>query len=103
METTKRYCVYIFWDYTLEEPLDVCEIFPSSVEYEQYDGNNFISGTGRDGFEFNIYNTLEEAVVQSHFNPEHIQYSDLTELELLEIDNVLQRYKWDNTKGLVKK
>lgn len=101
----KRYCVQIEWDYSLpiENIYEECYIFPSESSYEEIDGSNMISGPGRSGYEFNIYNSLEEAIVNAHFNPDYISFQNMTEIELSEKDNILSKYRWDQNRGLIKK
>lgn len=98
-----RYCVSIAWDYTCEESFEECSIFKAEPEYEDYDGSNMVSGGGRDGYSFDIYNSLEEAIINAHFNPEYIKFVDLSIEELNEKNKILSKYVWDKVKGLVKK
>lgn len=78
-----------------------CYIFPSSPDYEEMDGANMLGRN--DGFEFNIYNSLEEAIVNAHFNPKHILFEGMEEAENKEIERVLNIYTWNQVSGLIKK
>lgn len=84
-----KYCVYTFWDYP---DMDKCEIYHSTQDLEEYDGFNIASS--HDGVTFNIYNSLEEAIINSDYNPECIKFTDLSEEEIKEKDNILSKYVW---------
>ena len=101
----KRYCVYIEWNYrgNEEDRFERCFIYPSNPDYEEMNGANMVGGSGYDGYEFNIYDSLEEAIVNAKFNPKYISYSSMKDKELREKDIILDKYEWNQTKGLVKK
>lgn len=101
----KRYCVHIEWNYTGEEEyrFERCFIFPSSTGYESMDGANMVGCKGMEGYSFDIYNSLEEAIVNAHFNPKHILFEGMEEAENKEIERVLNIYTWNQFRGLIKK
>ncbi len=53
----RKFGVLCEWNYrgSPEEQFEHCCISPSSKEAEEYDGDNCISGTGYDGYRFDIY------------------------------------------------
>ena len=99
---SKNYLVTIFWDYTSEEPYENCTItYPSQSDFD-YDGYNVISGPGRNGITIDIYKSLEEAILKSHFNPEYINYM-LDRDDTILKNEILKNYTWDENFGLIKK
>ena len=96
----RRFVASIRWDYACENPYEECYIYPATEEDEVYDGWNFVTGGARDGASIDIYPNLEEAIIKSHFNPHHIDFSGLTEEEIKYKDNFLESIIWDPKVGI---
>lgn len=90
-----RYCVYNEWSYPQNK--DKCIIYLAKKEDECYDGQNMYSRLG--GFDFSIYDSLEEAILNSHYNPKYIEFKDLSDKELTEKDKILEKYIWTCENG----
>ncbi len=93
-----RYCVYIDWYYEDSR----CIISHSTPEKENLDGDNLVGHGGNSGYSFDIYDTLEEAIIQSQYNPQMIDFSDLSNDELLEKEDILSKYIWNSETGYQK-
>lgn len=94
------HCVY---EGPVEERYEKCMIRPADLEDEKHDGVNFVSGAGRETFDFYIANDLEEAILSTHFNPEAIEFEDLSDDETVRKDEIIAKYGWDPVKGVYKK
>ena len=57
---------------------------------------------GDEGFDMFISNSLEDAIVNAHFNPEFIQFELTNDDDMKLKDEILSKYIWDKEKGLVK-
>ena len=101
----RKFAVCIEWNYrgSPEERLEKCTIYPATQEDEERDGDNCITGKGVDGYRFDIYSSLEDAILNAGFNPFHIQYEGLTEEETNDKDKMLSSYTWSYEHGLQKK
>lgn len=95
-----KYVVFEEWSY-VEPFYERCIIRKATKDDEEWDGWNFVSGAGRDGAKFDIYNSLEEAIVKSGYNPEHITFDQ--SLNKNKITKILNKYNWNQEIGLVKK
>lgn len=95
-----KYGVYVEWSY-LEPQYENCSIGIVSKEQEQYDGENMIGHAGMEGYHFDIYSSLEKAIVNSGFNPEHIEFDE--NINRKNIDKVLNKYVWTYETGYKKK
>lgn len=99
----KRYYVCNTWGCSLDGPYERCSIGYATEEDEENDGMGYVGRGGGEGLEFFIVDSLEEALVSSNFNPYFIRLYELDEEDLTLKDKILQKYKWDSYKGLVKK
>lgn len=96
-----KYAVYVEWNYapTKEDSFERCCIYHPNDEALQYDGDNMIGHHGNEGFNFDVYDTLEDAMINSGFNPIHIDFQDI---DAKEITDVLSHYMWLEDVGYVK-
>lgn len=96
-----KYAVYIEWGYRPDtsEPFERCCIYHPDDDALSYDGYNMVGEHGNAGFDFNIYDTLEDAMVNSGFNPNHIDFQDIDKKD---ITDVLSHYMWLANEGYVK-
>ena len=87
----RKFAVCIEWNYrgSPEERFEKCTIYPATQEDEERDGDNCITGKGVDGYRFDIYSSLEDAI--------------LTEEETNDKDKMLSSYTWSYEHGLQKK
>lgn len=81
------------WNYHCDEPFDNTSVFHPVDEDVEKDGDNMITGEGRDGFSFDIYSSLEEAIFKSGYLPEYFYKIDISELTPEEQENALSFYK----------
>lgn len=89
-----KYYVYSTWNYhNLQEPKEYCRIGYPEEDSLEYDGYNLYGS--KDGFTFDIYDTLEEAIIKSEFNPTHIVY-ELDEEDKLRIFKILEKLGYKN-------
>ena len=95
-----KFLVYQEWAYDVQEPYEKCFISRAGEDDEQYNGCNIISGANRNGMSFDIYDSLEEAIVKSGFNPKHIDFEDIDQNL---IDGILSKYIWNQKTGLILK
>ena len=98
----KRYFVGTRWGCSMDGPYESCSISYATKEDEEVDGWNFVCRGGNEGEDYFIANLLEEALVNSHFNPYFIKFYELDEEDLALKDEILKAYKWDKVKGLIK-
>lgn len=100
-----KYVVYGEWHYAGDESegFENCIIHPATKESEEYNGMNVIGRGGDEGFTFDIYETLEDAIKNSGFNPESIKFENLSIQDLEMKDLILNKYNWNNETGLIKK
>jgi len=96
----RTYVVCQEWDYY--DKHEKCVITYTSADIEDYDGYNMIGHKGFEGCSIDIYPTLEEAIIKSHFNPQAIDFQ-LDEKDLIEAKDIISRYDWSYEKGLIKK
>ncbi len=99
----KRYFVNVMWGCSLDGPYEKCDIGYANQEDEEHDGFNFVGKGGNEGQDFFIVDSLEDAIVNSHFNPYSIKFNELNEEDIILKDEILQKYEWDTYYGLVKK
>lgn len=99
----KRYLICTTWGCSMDGPYENCNIGYVTKENEKCVDFGFVGRGGGEGLDCFITNSLEEAIVSSHFNPYFIKFYELDEEDLALKDKILQRYKWDDYKGLVKK
>lgn len=78
-------------------------IRPAGLEDEENDGVNYVRGAGRETFDFYIANDLEEAILSTHFNPEAIEFENLSKDEAARKDEIIAKYGWDPVNGVYKK
>lgn len=93
-------CVY---EGPVEERYEKCIIRPADSEDERSDDVNFVSGAGRETFDFYVVNDLEEAILSTHFNPEAIEFKNLSKDEIAQKDEIIAKYGWDPAKGVYTK
>lgn len=92
------HCVY---DGPIEERYEKCVIRPTNPEDEVNDGINYVRGAGRETFDFYIVNDLEEAILSTHFNPEVIEFENLSDDEMAQKDKIIAKYDWDPNEGII--
>ena len=80
-----KYSVYIEWGFALGDddkfhPYEQCIInkIKSDDQCIQFDGDNYVSHGGSEGMEFTIHNTLEEAILHSHYDIGAIKFTNIT-------------------------
>lgn len=100
-----KYTVIIHCVYSgpVEERYEKCIIRPADPEDERNDGVNFVSGAGRETFDFYIVSGLEEAILSTHFNPGAIEFENLSKDEVAQKDEIIAKYGWDPMSGVYKK
>ena len=99
----KKYITYAEYGYHPEEGHYCnCTIRYATPDDEEYDGYNMVGRGGDEGFDMFISNTLEDAIINSHFNPDAIQFK-LTQDDMKLKDEILSKYVWDREKGLIEK
>ena len=98
----RKFGVFSEWSYQgkPEEHYEHCFIAPTTEEQEQYDGDNCVGCGGREGYEFGVYPSLREAIINAHFDPSAIQFKDLTEEEQKAKDELLAKCTWSYKDGL---
>lgn len=97
-----KYSTYVAWGVAAVDKAayDVCVIRPvTSVEQEEGDGFNYVSRCGSEGASYDVYDSLERAIVQSQYNPTKIQFKGFTADQLQEKEEILNNYFWDNENG----
>lgn len=101
-----KYSTYLSWGVEGADnaDYDICVIRPVvSPEQEEADGFNYVSRCGSEGASYDVYDSLEKAIIQSHYNPAKIQFKNFTAEQLGEKDRILSNYFWDNENGYRKK
>ena len=102
MMMNKKYFTYTEYGCHPEEGYYCnCIVRYATSEDEEYDGFNMVGRGGNEGFDMFISNSLEDAIVNAHFNPDAIQF-ELTNGDMKLKDSILSKYMWDREKGLVK-
>lgn len=97
--TSTRFCVLVVWNYRPSQIVERCTIFPALPEHEADDGIGYASSSG-DGMDFRIFDSLEEAIVQSHFDPFAINFKNLSKADSALKDEILSRCSWTPKGGL---
>lgn len=99
----RKFCVLVEWNYcgTPEQCFERCVICPASKEDEENNGTSFIGRAGSNGMNFEIYNSLHEAIIKARFNPFAIRFSGLTSKEIEMKDELLSRCRWSPQRGLI--
>ncbi len=77
-----------------EEAFDRCVIGHATESDEENDGKNFFGVSG--GFDFNIYDSIKEAIVNANYTPCGIAFEDFTEAELNEANTIISDLCNDN-------
>lgn len=97
-----KYTIIIHCVYSgpVEERYEKCIIRPTTYDDIEHDGMNFVSGAGRETYDFYIVNGLEEAILSTHFNPAAIEFRDLNEDEITQKDEIIAKYGWDPARGV---
>lgn len=103
MTQIRKFIVSTAWNYrgAPEEQYERCSISPLPSELKDYKGDGSMNSYS--GFDCFVRDSLEEAIVTAHFNPEAIKFSGLNEEELKQKDEILSRYTWSYEHGLQKK
>ena len=70
-----------------EKPFCRCVIGHATEDDEWNDGQNSYSVNG--GFDFNIYDTIKDAIISSGYRPSKITFEDLTDAELAEANSIV--------------
>ena len=98
----KKYFTYTEYGYHSEEGYYCnCIVRYATPDDEEYDGYNMVGRGGNEGFDMFISNSLEDSIVNAHFNPDAIQF-ELTNDDMKLKDSILSKYRWDREKGLVR-
>lgn len=99
----RKYFVYNEWGFHTEDNgyYSKCILRYATKDDEEYDGYNMIGRGGDEGVEIFITHNLEDAIMQSGYNPDFIQF-ELSNDDMKLKDEILSKYKWDKEKGLVK-
>ena len=63
----------------------------------------WIGRGGDEGVEIFLTDALEDAIINSHFNPDAIQFELTNDDDMKLKDEILSKYVWDKEKGLIKK
>ena len=97
--------VFVEWDYCAEpeDCFEACTISLVDEKALEQDGNNLVGRKGNQGYRFNVYGNLEEAIVSAGYSPQHIKFEGLTQEQLEEKDRILSEYDWDCQTGLIHK
>lgn len=102
MMMNKKYFTYTEYGCHSEEGYYCnCIVRYATPDDEEYDGFNMVGRGGDEGFDMFISNSLEDAIVNAHFNPDAIQF-ELTNDDMKLKDSILSKYRWDREKGLVR-
>ena len=98
----RKFGVLCEWNYrgSPEEQFEHCCIAPSSKEDEEYDGDNCVGGAGYNGYRFDIYPSLKEAIINAGYNPFAIDFIDLTNEEEKFKDDLLAKCTWTPENGI---
>lgn len=94
------HCVY---SGPVEERYERCIIRPITYEDTEHDGVSFVGGGGNETYDFYIVSGLEEAILSTRFNPEAIEFKNLSKDEITQKDEIIAKYGWDPVKGVYKK
>lgn len=101
MKLINKYAVYVEWNYAPAEKdsFERCCIYHPEEDVLEFDGDNMVCGSGNSGFNFDVYDTLEDAIIKSGFNATYIDFQDI---DAKEITDVLSHYMWLEDVGYVK-
>ena len=67
---------------------DTCVIGKATNSDELYDGYNAFGVTG--GFEFDIYDSIKEAILNANYDLKAIRFDDFTKEELAEANKIIE-------------
>lgn len=95
----KKYFVCVQWGYNEDGQYEECGIRYSKEDDFEWD---LIGRAGNEGIRCSIADSLEEALLLSHFNPMHIQF-ELDDVDMIIKEEILKDYEWDYYYGLIKK
>lgn len=101
----RKFAVYIEWNYcgAPEERYENCIIAPATPEDEEHAGENYISRCGAEGMDFDVYDSLHEAILAASYNPFAATYEGLTEDEIKTKNELLAKYTWSPEVELLEK
>ncbi len=87
-----EYCVETDWINEDNNIYDHCYIYPNPENdlYRDFDGFNIQDRCS--GYTFDIYSSLEEAIVYSSYNPIYIEFLDFNPEQQEEKDSILEKY-----------
>lgn len=97
-----KYTVIIHCVYSgpVEERYERCIIRPTTYEDAEHDDISFVSDAGNETYDLYIMNGLEEAILSTHFNPEAIEFKNLSKEEIAQKDEIIAKYGWDPVMGV---
>ncbi len=78
-----KFCRFVEWYYS-EAPREYCGIYHPSDEDLERDGETVVSADNKEGFRFNIFDSLEQAIENSTYPVENwhkIDFSNLSNVE----------------------
>lgn len=98
----RKFFVLIEWNYCgrPDERFEHCNISPASRKNKKCAGDNFIGCGGDQGMDCFISDSLEEAIINSNYNPFAIKFYGLKKHEKKEKDDFLTRCSWSYSSGL---
>jgi hypothetical protein len=98
------YGVFVEWYYGApEESYEHCIISVVDESVLQQDGSNMIGHAGNEGYHFDVYDRLDEAIINANFNPTNIKFEKFSDELLKEAQTIISKYDWDYEKGLIYK
>lgn len=100
-----KYAVYCEWDYcpnAWSDTIDKCEIYHPTKEALEQIPFDCVGHSGNNGMSFKVYDTLEEAILESGYNPDAIIFT-LFEDEVNLKNDILSKYEWSHDNGYVLK
>ena len=89
----KDYYCYVEWNYRIDPPIDRCVIGKIAEENraacEEQDGANFVGGSGLDGMNFDLCDSLEDAILKSNYKLEYIDQVEFDHISAEEINKAM--------------
>jgi len=88
------FMVYVEWNY------EDSKCIVSHAYEEPYEDFDIIGKGGNEGMSIAFYDTLEEAIINSGYNPKAIIWGDnLTKKEMQLKDKIVDKYVWSYLEG----
>lgn len=86
----KKYYCCLEWNYRLDPPMDICTIGKVIKGYEkqceEQDGLNFVGKSGDEGIQFDLCDSLEDAILKSNYRLEYINQIKFDHISIEEIN-----------------